>query len=88
MRLTQEFDPSQELAAPDPDAERWSRQEHLLATLVDEIRALRHVTVSVNSEKAPDWTVEPIPRPGQGKAKQVKISPEAADFLFNIINGE
>jgi hypothetical protein len=78
----------QDQADYDPEPERWSRQEQLLAALVDELRALRHVTVSVNSEHPPKWDVEPIPRPGQGKQKKTRISPESADFLFNLINGE
>lgn len=89
LRLTEEFESTeQDQADYDPEPERWSRQEQLLAALVDELRALRHVTVSVNSEHPPKWDVEPIPRPGQGRQKKTRISPESADFLFNLINGE
>ena len=52
----------------DPDAQRWSKTEMLLASLIDEVRVLRYVYVSVHAEKGHKPPLPaPVPRPGVGK---------------------
>jgi hypothetical protein len=55
----------------DADAQRWSKTEMLLATLIDEIRVLRWVYVSAHSkEGARPMAPAPVPRPGVGKKER------------------
>lgn len=73
----------------DPAEGRWSQLEMLMAALVDEMRILRWLYVSANTEKAKPKQPTPIRRPGvdDGKPKKQKLSPYKAAFLFNHING-
>ncbi len=53
---------------PDPDAQRWSKTEMLLAALIDEVRILRFVYVSAHAEKGHKPPLPaPYPRPGVAK---------------------
>jgi hypothetical protein len=57
-----------EAEQPDPEGQRWSKAEMLLASLVDEVRILRFVYVSAHTEKGHKPPLPaPIPRPGVGK---------------------
>lgn len=73
-------------AWPDPDhAASWSITDHLLATLVDEVRQLTWITASVNSKhkiKRP----APLERPGGGLAKP-KRKGSWADFTRRLSKG-
>lgn len=85
------------LAAPDegeapehdPDTEQWSRAEHLMAAMIDELLRLRWLTQAVHSAKQPSWSPEPVPRPGLPKVQaKPGISLEAAETLFSFLNPE
>jgi hypothetical protein len=72
---------------PDPSKGRWSQIEMLLASLVDDVRFLRHdyrVANGTTRAKAPD----PIRRPGVvDKSSKNKLSDDQYDWLYRHING-
>lgn len=75
----------------DPEGERWSRVEHLLAALIDTQRQSLHAFFLANSDgkgKKPT-APEPVPRPGvkPRKRKAAPLSDESAEWLFQMING-
>lgn len=53
-----------EKARHDPETEQWSRDQHLLAALKDELSALRYSYLSAHMKRPPKWKPEPTPRPG------------------------
>lgn len=54
---------------PDYDSEQWSRVEHLLAAVRDELHYLRHAYVQAHAGKTRlKWKPEPLPRPGIKKS--------------------
>jgi hypothetical protein len=79
--------PDQVGAGKDPAEGRWSQTEMLLAQLVDELRLLRWLTLSINAEKGsrPE-PPEPLPRPGV-QGKKPKLTGQQYDFLWRHING-
>jgi hypothetical protein len=68
---------------------QWSQDNMLRALLIDEVRILRWVFQSVNSEKgkAPEQPA-PLPRPGvSGEKARPRLSTAQTEFLFRHING-
>lgn len=48
----------------DPETEQWSRVEHLLASVKDELAAFRFAYATTHSKHKPKHKFEPTPRPG------------------------
>lgn len=68
--------------AHDPEAEQWSRTEHLIASVRDEIHALRHNYIQAHSKSKLQWNPEPLARPGVKSRKAASaLSPEQVDHL-------
>lgn len=59
-------------AEHDPEKEQWSRVEHLLAAVRDEIHFLRFAYSAGHMAKGqkPKWKPEPLPRPGVSRTKK------------------
>lgn len=74
-------------AEHDVEGEAWSRLEHLLAAVRDEIHLLDVHFQQVNFKGKPKF--EPMPRPGvKTKSKKKspgKLAPEANDFLWSYL---
>lgn len=68
---------------PDPEHEQWSRVEHILAAIRDEIHALRWQYGSTHSgRRKMQWKPEPMPRPGVKPAKRkVRLNDAQTDLL-------
>lgn len=72
---------------PDPAEGRWSQLEVLIASLVDELRYLRHDYRVANGDKKAKKP-DPIRRPGMENARhKSEMTPEQYDWLFRHING-
>lgn len=71
----------------DVESEAWSRMEHLLAAIRDEVHLADVHFQQVNFKGKPKF--EPMPRPGvrsKGKKKQPsKLAPEQNEFLFQYL---
>lgn len=70
----------------DPNAEQWSRLEHLVATVADGLQKIENKYTGVNFKGKPP-KFEPIPRPGvssntRKKGKPARLSAEQNDALF------
>ena len=79
---------SQTAKAADPSKGQWSQQEMLLASLIDAVRWLIHVTLISNGGKSkkPD----PTPRPGvktKGKKGRPALTPAQQEAVFRRIHG-
>lgn len=74
----------------DPEKDRWSKAEHLLAAAVDRIARVEYVLICANTDKKarrPD-PPEPICRPGARPPRpKAALTDAGADVLFNLING-
>jgi hypothetical protein len=74
----------------EPDKDRWSKQEQILAGIYDALRDLQYITVVANSDgkgRKPKRPT-PLPRPGVTKPKKREaMSEQAANTLFRLING-
>ncbi|SET48153.1 hypothetical protein [Nonomuraea wenchangensis] len=55
---------SQASKSADPSQGQWSQAEMLLASLIDSVRWLVHVTVIANGGKGRSKPPDPVPRPG------------------------
>ncbi|MBD9721997.1 hypothetical protein PV755_09665 [Streptomyces caniscabiei] len=74
----------------EPEKDRWSKQEQLLAAAVDAVKRLEWVLVCVNTEKKSDRPdpPEPMRRPGAAPRKtKAKLTERSADTLFQLLNG-
>jgi hypothetical protein len=61
-------------AEPDHEVEQWSRVEHLLAAVRDELHFLRHSYVQAHAGKTKlKWKPEPLPRPGVKNKKKREV---------------
>lgn len=87
LRVMAEEDPEEfeDLVSeePDPENEQWSRVEHILASIRDEIHALRWQYSSAHSGKQRlKWKPEPLPRPGVKPAKRkVRLNEQQTGLL-------
>lgn len=73
---------------PDPREGRWSQIEMLLASVVDELRLLRHDYRTANGDQK-GKTPDPVVRPGVEKPKnEPKLTDTQYDWLYKHINGE
>lgn len=74
----------------DVEGERWSRAEHLLATLIDVQRNALHAFYLANSDgkgRKPE-PPDPVLRPGiTPPAKRRAPTAEARQWLFDMIGG-
>ncbi len=76
MRNAAKDDPTFEKYVPevehDPESEQWSRQEHLLAMIRDELVTYRWVWSQSKQKQKLKWKPDPLPRPGvrSNKAKK------------------
>ncbi|GGU62931.1 hypothetical protein [Streptomyces lavendofoliae] len=74
----------------EPERDRWSKQEQILAGIYDRLGDLQYITVVANSDgkgRKPKRPA-PLPRPGVTKPKkQQAMSEQAANKLFELING-
>jgi hypothetical protein len=72
----------------DPEKDRWSKLEQLVAVVADRVAGLTYAYASANTEKGKvkPKPPEPIRRPGgkQAKPKQ-QISDEQATLLFEML---
>lgn len=72
----------------DPSQGQWSHQEMLIASLVDAVRWLIHVTVVANGGKKSSKPPEPVPRPGvKPKGRRRQLTPEQTAAVLRRING-
>jgi len=66
----------------DPETEQWSRTEHLLAAVKDELTALRYSYTAAHSKQRPRWKPAPTPRPGvKSKKKRSRLNNAQVDAL-------
>lgn len=81
---------SQASKSADPSQGQWSQTEMLLASLIDSVRWLVHVTVIANGGKGRSKPPDPIPRPGV-KAKSSKsrktLTPQQQEAVLARIHG-
>ena len=76
-------------AERDPEAGAWSQDQMLLAQIIDVLRAQHYSFLKANGATGIDAPT-PVPRPGVASTaprKPVALSAEAADVLFQLING-
>ena len=74
----------------DPSKGQWSQTEMLIASLIDAVRWLVHITVVANGGKGKSKPPEPIPRPGvkpKGKKTRRQLTPQQQEAVFRRING-
>ena len=61
----------------DPSQGQWSQTDMLLASLIDTVRWLLHITVIANGGKGKSKPPEPVPRPGvapKGKKRRPALT--------------
>jgi hypothetical protein len=74
----------------EPEKDRWSKVEQLLASIYDTLRDLQYITVVANSDGKGRKPRRPTPlrRPGVTPPKKREpMSEAAATKLFELING-
>lgn len=74
--------------AADPSQGQWSQTEMLLASLIDTVRWLLHITLVGNGGKSK--RPEPTPRPGvkaKGKKSRPALTPSQQEAVFRRIHG-
>jgi hypothetical protein len=80
----------QQAARGEPEKDRWSKTEQLLALLYDAVCDLQYITAVANHSgkgRKPKRPT-PLPRPGVTKPKSREpMSEQAANTLFQLING-
>lgn len=80
LRLQRRDEPAQmPEAAHDYESEQWSRVEHLLAAVRDELHYLRYAFTQANAGKTRiKWKPEPLPRPGIApkRKREVLVEPQ------------
>ncbi len=65
-----------------PEEAPWSKLEMLLATAIDELRALRHAYTVVHSPKGSSGkSPEPVPRPGYKRRRKSRLTQEQRKML-------
>ncbi|MGI5274875.1 hypothetical protein ACQEUU_37480 [Nonomuraea sp. CA-218870] len=72
----------------DPSCGQWSQTEMLLASLIDSVRWLLHVTLVAHGGKSKK--PEPTPRPGvktKGKKSRPALSAAQAEAVYRRIHG-
>lgn len=86
LRVERQNDPEAITFAGEPDheIEQWSRVEHILAAIRDELHYLRHAYGQAHSGKTKvKWKPEPLPRPGfKSKKKREILSDPQAERLW------
>jgi hypothetical protein len=74
----------------EPEKDRWSKVEQLLATVVDRVARVEYVLICANTDKKsrrPE-PPQPIRRPGARPPRpKPKLSEAGANTLFQLING-
>lgn len=74
----------------EPEKDRWSKSEQLLASLYDAVRDLQYITIMANhsGKGRKPRRPPPLPRPGVAAPKEREpMSDQAATTLFQLING-
>jgi hypothetical protein len=74
----------------EPEKDRWSKAEQLLASVVDRLARVEHVLVCANTDKKAKRPEppEPIRRPGSRPPRpKAKLNEAGAEVLFKLING-
>lgn len=74
----------------DPERDRWSKLEHLVAAVADRVARVEYVLICANTDKKSKrpQPPEPIRRPGTGHVQpKAQLTDAGASFLFNLING-
>jgi hypothetical protein len=86
--------PEEELAEQaeqgEPERDRWSKLEHLVATVADRLARVEYVLICANTDKKSKRPAapEPIRRPGSRPPRpKPKLTDTSADRLFQLING-
>lgn len=72
----------------DPSEGQWSQTEMLLASLIDAVKWLLHVTLVAHGGKSKK--PEPVPRPGvkaKGKKSRPALTAAQAEAVFRRIHG-
>ncbi|MGV9888393.1 hypothetical protein [Streptomyces sp. NPDC003395] len=75
----------------EPERDRWSKTEQLLASVADRVARVEYVLICANTEKSSQRPKppEPIRRPGAKPPRPKPVlTPDAADFLYGLINGQ
>jgi hypothetical protein len=84
--MTEQEQAAAEAIEPDPEAERWSLLEHLVAMLIDVQRQSLHAFFLANSDGGSKGEApKPIPRPGLAPKKRKKLSTADIEFLINMV---
>lgn len=78
MRLERAKQPASPGPPPDPESEQWSRVEHLLAGIRDEIHFLRYGYTTAHTKHV-KWKPEQLPRPGVSSSSRPKRAPITGD---------
>lgn len=79
-------DPGETAPDRDPESEQWSRAEHLLAAIRDEIHKADNHYLQVNFKGNPKYV--PTPRPGSKAPGTKKLTPEATEYLFSYLQSQ
>ncbi|MFF9631730.1 hypothetical protein [Streptomyces fradiae] len=85
---SEEYD--QQAQRGEPEKDRWSKSEQLLASLYDAVRDLQYITIMANhsGKGRKPRRPTPLPRPGVTPSKgREPMSDRAASTLFQLING-
>ncbi|MEU9442884.1 hypothetical protein AB0D42_18565 [Streptomyces sp. NPDC048304] len=87
---TPEADLAEQAEKGEPEKDRWSKLEQLVATVADRVARVEYVLICANTDKKrkrPD-PPEPIRRPGAKPPRpKPKLTEAGAEVLFNLING-
>lgn len=82
LRVDIDPDDLSDVSDYDPEGEQWSRAEHLIASVRDELHALRHHYLQSHSNSPIQWQPDPLPRPGIARRTGVsKVSTEQTSLL-------
>jgi len=74
----------------EPERDRWSKAEQLLAAVADRLARVEYVLICANTDKKSKRPEPPTPirRPGaQAPKPKSTLSESGAEVLFRLING-
>ncbi|MFF9309885.1 hypothetical protein ACF1BS_03150 [Streptomyces sp. NPDC014748] len=74
----------------EPERDRWSKLEHLMAAVADRVARVEYVLICANTDKKSQrpQPPEPVRRPGTGQVRpKPQLTDASAEFLFQLING-
>lgn len=87
MRVSGEYEAAASEEEHDPESEQWSRAEHLIAAVRDELQSIRYMYERTHGKHKPKWTPSPTPRPGvkPKRKKRPKLDAQQAAALRDYL---